>query len=241
MNWDIYEIRARIAPTVIICLPIINTLIFISFTLINNLAKLLLGSGVVLCLLLYGLSFAPTYLGRKMEKNLWMIWGGEPTTRFLRWRDTTFGIDLKHQIHLAVRKSCKIRLCSEKEEQIDPDKADEQIKQAFIQVKAIVRNKEPNSLGSTHNAEYGFHRNLLGGRSIWLIISIIGVISLGSIWYYKRTDLLLMGFLINISLTIFSIIGGWYFLPKSIKIAADRYAVSMWTQFLAISNMERKK
>lgn len=240
MNWDMYEIRARIAPTVIICLPIITTLIFIAFTLANNLEKLLFGSGVVLCLLLYGLSFIPSYLGRRMEKNLWMSWGGEPTTRFLRWRDTTFGNDLKRQIHIALRKSCKTKLCSKREEQVDPDKADEQIKQAFIQVKAIVRNKEPNGLWSTHNAEYGFHRNLLGSRSIWLISSIIGVISLGSIWNYKRSDLLLMGVLINLSLTIFSIMGGWYFLPNGIKIAADRYAESIWTQFLAISNMDRK-
>jgi hypothetical protein len=233
MDWlDPYEIRARMAPAAIISLPLAISIMTIASVISDKLTELILGSGFVLVVFVYALSFLVRYFGRKIEDDLWDSWGGAPSTRLNRWRDLTFRDDLKQQLHDAVGNHCGIKLSSREEERNNPQKADEQIVQAFLQVKAMVRQDDPEGIWTKHNAEYGFHRNLLGSRSLWLAFSIIGIAACGAALYLKNDAILTFSLALNILLATVSILGGWYFLPKMIKNSAERYAESIWNSFL---------
>lgn len=237
MEWlDPYEMRARMAPTIIVSLSLAITLFFIVHGKFDSLIHFLLGSGVILIVLIYALSFLVRHYGRAIEADLWTKWGGPPSTRFMRWRDSTFGDDLKQQFHAAAERHCEIKLMSKEEEDNNPDGADRQIVQAFSLVRAIVRHDDPEGVWTKHNAEYGFNRNLMGSRGIWLLFSIVGVVTWGVFWWhFKKDDILILvfGLAPNVLSAIVSIFGGWYLLPKFTKDAADRYAESIWNSFLA--------
>lgn len=232
MEWfDPYEIRARIVPSIIVCLPLIITLLTIASEISGSLFHLL-GSGVALIVLIYALSFLVRHYGKKIEPDLWAKWDGPPSTRFMRWRDQTWNAVLKHQFHAAVERICGIKLKSKKEEADAPVETDQQIAQAFLQVKAIVRRDEPEGVWTKHNAEYGFHRNLLGSRGLWLMFSILGAAICGVVWNFTRADMSIVGFTLNIVLVVGSILWGWHFLPKFVKDSANRYSESVWNSFL---------
>jgi len=182
--------------------------------------------------------FLIRYYGRELENELWSDWDGAPSTRFMRWRDLTLGDDLKKQLHEAVKSYCKIRLSSKDQEKENPGRADEQIKLAFLQVKGMVRQNDPDGIWVKHNAEYGFHRNLLGSRSLWLASAIISIIACGIAFELTKNDILILGATLNIFFAIISILGGWHYLPKIIRNTADRYAESIWISFL--TGLKRK-
>lgn len=241
MNWlDQYEIKARIAPAIIISLPLAISSIVIALTVSDKFAQLVISSGFVFVVFSYGLSFLIRYYGREIETSLWASWDGPPSTRIMRWGDSTLGENIKQQLHEAVENCCGIELSSKDQESNDRSKADAQIEQAFLQVKAIVRQDDPEGIWAKHSAEYGFHRNLLGSRRIWLIFSIIGVIICGITLYFEKDNILILGAIINILLTTISIVSGWHYLPTIIKITADRYAESVWISFLVHSKRSPK-
>jgi len=146
MEWfDPYEIRARVAPALVVSLPGIVTLFFVVLSISESLAQFL-SSGVVLVILVYTASFLVRYLGRRIESAIWRRWDGPPSTRFLRWRDTHFGDEVKRPLHEGVKRLCGIELSTAEEESTDHEEADRRISQAFGQVKAVVRRDDPDGV-----------------------------------------------------------------------------------------------
>ncbi len=243
MNFlDPYELRARYAPAVIVASPIIITL-FALLPLVQETSNLLVqfgGSALVFVFFAYLFSFVVRACGRRIENNLWEGWGGPPSTRFLRWSDSMFGENLKQQVHDIVERKCGIKLLSKDEEVSDGKAADKCIAEAFAQVKAIVRRNDPTGVCLIHNAEYGFLRNLLGSWGIWFVLAVIGAGVCGALWFVYRNDTLLVGGVLNALLAVSAVILRLTFLPKSTKTAADRYAESSWTMFLAAIDAKEK-
>lgn len=240
MEWlDSYEIRARINPSIIIGLPLVITILTTMQEMSDSILELL-GSGAAWLGLVYALSFWVRHCGKKIESKLWKEWDGAASTRFIRWRDSDFGEETKKQLHIAIERICNIKLLPKNQETENPEVADSKIIEAFSQVKAILRRDDPRGLSHKHNAEYGFNRNLLGSRLIWLLISIFGAIVCGIIWYFWKSDIVLVGFIFNILLAFCALYWGWFLLPKSTKEAADRYGESAWNSFLIISKDDAK-
>lgn len=240
MEWfDPYEIRARIAPALVVSLPGVVTLFFVVLTISGGSFAQLLGIGAVLVTLIYAASFLIRYLGRRIELKTWEGWGGPPSTRFLRWRDAHFGEESKRSLHESVKRLCDIQLSSPEEERSDKTEADRRISEAFGQVKAMVRQNDPEGVWSKHNAEYGFHRNLTGSRGLWVLSAIAATLVCGAIWYSGSDELMLVASAINSLLIVWSIVWGWYFLPRFMKEAADKYADSIWNSFLINSRDSR--
>lgn len=241
MEWlDEYEMKARIAPTIIVILPLVVSILSIALVVSDQIVQIILGSGMGVFIIIYILSYLVRYNGTKIEADLWKSWSGPPSTRFMRWSDSTFGDELKQQLHTAVESRFRIKLSSKEEERDDPTKADGLIGQAFLQVKATVRYDDPEGLWTKHNAEYGSYRNLLGSRGIWLVFSILGIIACGVLWYLSKDDILAFGLALNILSAACSLVIGWCFLPGLTKHAADRYSGSIWSSFLASTNRNQK-
>jgi hypothetical protein len=239
VKWfDAYEIRARIIPSAIVVSPLIVTLGLALFASLDSLWKAASTTavGVASC---YALSLLLIRgRGSRIEGYLWNTWGGPPSTRFLRWRDNTFGQDLKRNIHSAVETTLRIKLKSETEEREDPTAADQQINDAFHQVRTMIRLKNQDGLWSVHNAEYGFCRNLLANSDIWLSLAGIGVLACGGAWWVIRESAWLFGTVINLILFATALISRRHSLPRACRHAADRYAESAWNAFLTVVREE---
>lgn len=234
---DPYEFRAGFVPTIIVFSPLGILYIitwpdhFVSLNLVSSETFFLIG----IVIIIYALSFLIRHCGKKIESNLWTKWGGAPSTRFLRWSDPTFETDTKERIHEILKKEFKISLLSKKDEKKYPLKGDKLISSAFLRVKAFLYYNDSEGIWKKHNMEYGFNRNLMGSRWIWLIFSIIGTIVFVYLWIADGSNsFLVLGVILSLIELICSIVVGWYYLPLFVKEAADRYSESAWMAFLAI-------
>src|SRR5208337_3656936 len=136
-------------------------------------------------------------------------WDGAPTVRFLRWRDPTFDFTFKEKMRELLKKQFKITLISKEMEERNPVDGDTQISAAFLQVKSFLYRNDPEGPWKKHNMEYGFNRNLVGSRGIWLILSIVGTASFAFLWMKSGENLFLLGMVLNTIEMAGSIIVGW--------------------------------
>ena len=84
------------------------------------------------------------------------------------------------------------------------------------------------------NAEYGFNRNLLGCKYLWIAFSLVGAIVCGFCWYLARDSAYVVGLFINLAILIAAAILTQCVLPKTIKDPAEHYATSVWQSFLVV-------
>lgn len=196
------------------------------------------GNGLTVTVLIaafYALKQLVRSAGRSAEKRLWDSWGGPPSTRFMLWSDQTFSDEWKRIAHKVVEKAVSIRLLSADEEKQDEKKARKLLFDAFMQVRTALDLKLPKWRLRTHNAEYGFARNLLGGcpAGMWLA----GAATLWCLvfWGVRQTTSPGMGALGCIILLVGFGVAKELWLPSLAKITADRYAEKAWTAFVELN------
>lgn len=235
---DSYEMKARYAPGLLLAFPVIVTFwtcFRIEIQVISNVFN-----GISSIVIWYILSVYVRYNGKKIESMLWKSWGGAPSTVLVSWKDSRFAHDLKAKYHRMIIKDQGLPMPTKGDEEAEPEKAACLIEQAFTRVKGVIRKYDKDGLWSIANAEYGFARNLLGSRVVWLIISIVmAAISAGFLWQ-KFNNLILVGFIINFLVLIGCVVFGWFILPKLTKQLGFRYAEHAWESFCNIAEKRAK-
>jgi hypothetical protein len=154
----------------------------------------------------------------------------------MRWDDTTFSKELKSQFYAAITKKYSVIIPTENEQRINPNHFDRIINDVFIRVRSDLHKSDSDNLWSRHNAEYGFVRNLLGSRWIWLFFSILGTSGCVILYYLEASNFKLLGLFINLILSLISIVAGWHSLPKMFDYVGYEYAKSAWGEFLSHSD-----
>ena len=229
---DSYDLKARYAPALIVSLPPLIFLWTCFFTEIESLSKLV--GGVISVVILYFISVIVRAYGRKIESRLWESWGGAPSTLLVLWQNQMIGEDLKKKYHECVQKYSDLPMPTKEDEEADYVKAKAMIGDAFKSVKAVIRKHDKDGLWSIANAEYGFARNLYGSRIIWLIISIVSLISSIIFLWFSFSNLILIGFILQILVLIACVVFSWQILPGYIKQVAFRYAEHAWESYCNI-------
>jgi hypothetical protein len=230
---DEYELKARIAPGLIVALPALVDLIYLVPVLGNW--PVFAAGGIVTLVLLYGLGHVIRAAGQQLEPVLWKQWGGPPSTRLMRSNDTFFGAELKNSIRAALAQEFSITLPTPVEEKKDPSGSDKAIADAFERVRGFLRRSDPTGVWQKNNIEYGFSRNLLGGRMLWAYVAVGSLVV--AIWHTATNH---SGFLNPaVVVSCLSLVSagyvGWRVLPKATKQIAERYAELAWTTFLQVS------
>src|SRR6266849_3072563 len=153
----------------------------------------------------------------------------------MRSSDTFFGADLKNSIRSAVTKEFYMTLPTPADEKADPMRADKAIADAFERVRAFLRRSDPTGVWQKNNIEYGFCRNLLGGRPLWTGIAIGALVV--AVWRTATTHsgFLNPGVVVSCLSAACAVYVGWRVLPKAAKHIAERYAELAWTTFLQLS------
>ena len=229
---DAYELKARVAPGLILSLPLLVVVVYAAPILSSW--SIFAASGVCSLALLYGLSLVVRARGGAIEKKLWNSWGGPPSTRFMRHRDATFGKELKESIEKALAtKLTAAPILSPDEEARNPESADKAIVDAFRQVRQLLRQNDPDGLWFKLNVEYGFCRNLLGSRTIWAGISLAAMVF--AIVFAQQTGSSPVNAASAICLLslVCSIYTGWFVLPNTVKRIGETYAEAAWMSFLS--------
>ena len=219
--FDGYELKARVAPGLIIAIPILVDVFYAAPVLSSW--SIFATSSVCSVALLYGLSHVVRALGDATEEKLWTAWDGPPSTRFMRDRDSTWSPDLKSSIRVALKKTFSWRLLTREEEHKNPGAADRAIVDAFRRVRQFLRERDAKGLWSKHNVEYGFCRNLLACRVVWLVIASCATVF--AVMFGKKTGAGAFNpasAIGSLSL-ICAVYVGWIVLPKSLKHIADGY------------------
>jgi hypothetical protein len=230
--FDKYEVRARLAPAILLVLPVVFPV------------RLLLPAGVlgwfetllVSVPVLYGLTFVVRALGRRAEPRLWRSWGGPPSTRVCRWRDDGMGKQKKTRLHAVVAQHLHIDLYSPQKERARPEEADQVITDAFGRVKELLRKKDPTGLWSAHNAEYGFARNFLASATWAVLLSVASAGICGTAWLLNKESLALTGFVLDVVLALGFMVARIWLMPGVVRFCADRYAESAWEAFLVLTD-----
>jgi len=233
---DEYELKARVAPGLIVALPVLVDAVYAAPILASW--PIFAAGSICSLALIYALGHLARARGEAIEPELWNRWGGPPSTRFLRHRDSSFARDLKAAVRKAVTRKFSLTLLTSDEETSEPGRADKAIVDAFRQVRQYLRQRDPSGLWYKHGVEYGFSRNLLGCRVLWVIVALAATFFAGV--HGLRTN---AGFL-NPATTITSLAVvcawyiGWAVLPEATKRIADGYAELAWIAFLRLSEEE---
>jgi len=230
---DAYELKAKIFPGLVVALPILATATY-ALPVLGSWA-LFAASGICGLALLFAIGQVVSARGEAIEAALWDSWGGPPSTRYMRHRDTTFGAELKESIHGALIATFSVRLLSADEESKNAESADKAIADAFRQVRPYLREHDAGGLWFKHNIEYGFCRNLFACRGIWVLIAVCSLSV--AIAYGVRTGVgaLNVASVIDGLSLVAALYVGWYVLPHAPKRDGERYAESAWMAFLRAS------
>jgi len=230
---DEYEVKARMAPAIILVLPVIVGCLYTAPVLSSW--PVFAASGICCLVLLYGLGYVVRARGNKIEPSLWNAWGGPPSTRFLRHHDSTLPTATKAQIRVQVEKKFSIALLSADEERREPARADRAISDAFRRVRQYLRQRNPVGLWFKQNAEYGFCRNLFGCRVLLLALALASAVFTGFYGWRTGAGVLNTAASVEFSFSLCTAYYGWKILPEATKRIANAYAESAWISFLDLS------
>jgi hypothetical protein len=157
---DPYARQARLYPALLALLP--TALVFLA-RVPNDLAIWqYLGSVAFACGLLFGLADWARSCGKRIEPRLLKLWGGWPTTIWLRHRDNHLSQDVKRRYHeFFSRQAALGAMPTVEDEKRDPARADQKYDSVVFWLREQCRG--PNfPLVEKENATYGFRRNLFG-------------------------------------------------------------------------------
>lgn len=229
--FDRYARRARLYPALLTLFPVIAT-VLILFPAVYESVGAAIVSLAVSCGVLMFLASIARYLGRNTEQRLYALWGGKPTTLWLRYSDTTLDAVTKQRYHAFLEQHVVgLSLPTPNEEAAAPRSADASYESAVRWLLEYTRDKKKYPLVFEENINYGFHRNVLALKPLAIAVNLLcigGVVGLVYARHHTLTvanpaDLLALP--IPIALLLF-----WIFVvsPDWVKSIANAYARALF-------------
>ena len=225
---DKYAFNARIVPALIVLLPIGLSL---ATLFPNKFARwdiiVWLGTSAGLAVFLEQLA---RDRGKRKEPGLYKLWGGKPSTRMLRHRDSTLSVPTLARYHERLTRLIPISMPTPEEEKSNSDRADAIYDSCGDFLRARSRDKEKFPLVFEENVNYGFRRNLWGMKPVAVILNILSMLLVFTQIHPYCTELTSakpvawVAMILNISFLMI-----WFFVikPDWVKTAAEAYAIQL--------------
>lgn len=169
-----YERKARLYPAFLALLPILAIAVGVygmqldireaTITLIGSLGGF------------YLLANIAREFGKRLEQNLYMEWGGKPTTQIQRHRDTRVDRVAKATYHSFLSSRLGVPFPTPAEEHLNPDLADETYSAGTLWLLEHTRDTKKFDLLFEENIGYGYRRNALGLKPISIVVSLAAII-----------------------------------------------------------------
>ncbi|MES9925712.1 MAG: hypothetical protein ABW152_16645 [Candidatus Thiodiazotropha endolucinida] len=182
---DKYSRQARLYPGLIVLTPILSLVIALFPGLLTEeIGKILLTILFSIGALYFLASISRT-AGKNTERRLLGIWGAWPTTIWLRHSDANLVPQTKMRYHDYLDQNVPgISLPTAEQENEDPAGADQVYASAVDWLKEH-RRDDQYSLLLDENIQYGFRRNMRGMKSLAIILSVISILIICSMIFYK--------------------------------------------------------
>ncbi|WP_375208150.1 hypothetical protein [Hyphococcus sp.] len=172
---DAYDLRARIAPMVLVLAPVIVHAASVG-VLSRSWSEASVFGLCAVALLTLMAQFGRD-LGKRIEPRLFEKWGGAPTSQLLRRRDTRIDDATKQRIYaLLEAKVPGLSFPTREEELSDPETADTKYFTAVHWLRSRTADKAKFARLRDENMSYGFRRNFLGLK--WVGIAISGGVAM---------------------------------------------------------------
>ncbi len=235
--FDQYTLKARLRPALLAALPLgVFLLIWTQDDSLatGGLAGIIGAGGGTALLAQIGRD-----RGSKKQSALWESWGGPPTTRLLRFQDSSNKVILTRW-RAKLEQLLGQGLPSAEEEARDPESADQHYEAAASFLREATRDSSKFPLVFAENVNYGFRRNLWGLKPYGLALAAVAtaaswvlfILSTGLPTAESWLDTVIMnpdrvtatrlvGSVFNttaVALWLFFITPGW------VRIAAEAYA-----------------
>jgi hypothetical protein len=192
LPFDAYTLKARIAPALIVLLPLAVTV----YAWISPIAQpwilaWVAPAGIGLLVLL---AWDTRRAGQRIQRELFERWGGAPTTALLRHADTNLPAPekLRYRRAIAVLQP-DLALPGEADERAAPAAADAAYERAVAWLRAQTMDTRRFPQVGDENANYGFHRNLLALRAYGLISAVIGAVACATLLLLPTTTAMSVG------------------------------------------------
>ena len=178
MNWpaafekalDPYELRARLFPGLLVLLPVILFFALVLGT--KNPVVVGLGAVMSACGGPYFLSSFVRTWGQRAQDQLYLQWGGQPSTILLRYRDTRLPTPTKDRYRALAASKLGMRLASGEDESADPMQADQASAAAVDVLRPLTNDRKAFPFVFKELVAYGFNRNAYGTR--WVGLGVAG-------------------------------------------------------------------
>lgn len=176
MKFDAYTMQARLLPAFFFMIPFYVELNYYIVKLGFNISLSATLGNIFLSGILLIIGNWCRYKGREKEKQLFEIWDGAPTTRFLRYRNSEYNINNRENVRNLLRKMYPdLHMPTEKEERQDPSAADMSYK-AFVSNLRATTREDRFSLLHCENRNYGMWRNMFAIKPIAISIIVISAL-----------------------------------------------------------------
>jgi hypothetical protein len=238
---DNYDRPARLYPALLLIAPIVLVIMAIlpeKLTILKYLGTIGAGCGGAFLLA----EFARD-AGLKCENGLLLkIWGVFPSVSIFRHSDTHLDAITKTRYHKKMAALLKeTRAPSKTDEQANPDQADQVYTAWSTFLRGQTRNTKKYPLLFRENVHYGYRRNVLGLRSIGIMVSALSCI-FSAVWFYflykntREINIEIGGSFVSSVFCLF--LWSLIFTPHWVRIPADAYAKRLAE---TIDNLDIKK
>ncbi len=178
MNWpaafekafDPYELKARLFPGLLVLLPAI----LFSALVLGTKNPVVVGLGAVMsaCGGPYFLSSFVRTWGQRAQDQLYLQWGGQPSTILLRHRDKRLSTLTKDRYRALAVSKLGMQLASAEDELSDPVQADQASAATTDVLRPLTNDRKAFPLVFKELVAYGFNRNAYGSR--WVGLGVAG-------------------------------------------------------------------
>lgn len=223
---DPYSRRAQLRPALLALLPILVTTVAVCPEVMGSwhvFAGILVYAGLTTLIAQLGRD-----RGRQKQSLLYALWGGKPTTQFLRHRDSPIDRITLKRYHQALGRSINCPFPSAQEEQANPASADEVYESGVRFLLEHSRDRARFSLVFVENVNYGFRRNLWGMKPIGISLAVAGLLLCTMpafhLWGRTYSPAYVVAVLLDLGLLVVWVT--WIH-PIWVKTAAEAYALRL--------------
>lgn len=173
--FDPYDLKARLSPALLVLAPALVVLVckFGPQATIGSATVSLL----VTCGALFWLARWARTAGVAVQSKIWIRWGGTPTIRYLRHRESSLDPVTIERYHGVLANGINKTFPTSDEEAADPEGADNLYKSGIKWLMEQTRDPKKYSHLLKENIAYGFHRNMLGVKRTGIVLSVISLLA----------------------------------------------------------------
>lgn len=218
---DGYDLKARLSPGFLAVGPLALALVVLvgeHLDLIKVVTSLALAIGIP-----FLVASSVRDRGKALEPDLWRSWGGAPTTRMLRAAEDDHDTVDRRQLaqHLT-----GLDLPTAQTQLEDPVGSDRQIEKVVAE---LIKHTQSDPVVQSELAEYGMRRNMLGIRTIGLLVGWLTVgIGIGDLaWSLASHEGSTLASAFTLSIGSLAALGWSRVTPSWVRPAAERYAEAL--------------